>query len=281
LTGSWHQPVPHWEKSFCTSIGSVPWKKLCETKKLMYMYPTIVEWNDSEGEEAFQNAKARYWAEINHLPCPVALPDPDMYIDNVDYNAALDPEMVEDLYKQPPPLQDEGDKGIVWDSFQFTTETVPVTGWGDEEDEEPPIYATESIQIQPSGWGDEEKVTAIYTTDQSIQIQPTGWGGTEKHTDGINHKDSEPKDNSSDYQCNRDYSWLRQGHRNYEYSRKGHGESYFGSNDTTRRYRGRKKANNGKEQTVCYKNSMPSCGPVNRGGSADYRSSWQWQKSIS
>ena len=247
----------------------------------MYMYPTIVEWNDSEGEEAFQNAKARYWAEINRLPCPVPLPDPDMYIDNVDYNAALDPEMVEDLYKQPPPSQDEGEKGIVWDSFQFTTETVPVTGWGDEEDGEPTIYATESIQIQPSGWGDEEEVAAIYTTDQLLQIQPPGWGDTEEPTNEISHKDFVPKDNSGDYQCERDYSWQRQAHRNYEYTRKGHGGSHFGLNDTTGRYRCRKKANSGKEQSVCYKDSRPSCGPVNRGASGDSRSSWKWQKSVS
>jgi len=52
--------------------------------------------------------------------------------------------------------------------------------------------------------GEEEEVAAICTTDQSIQIQPTGWVDTEKPTNETNHKDTEHKDNSGDYQCGRD-----------------------------------------------------------------------------
>lgn len=307
--GPCHQPVPLWEKKFCTSVCSISWKTLCETKKLMYMYPTIVEWDDSEGEEAFRNAKARYWAKINHLPCPIPLPDPDIYIDTVDYNAVLDPELVEDLYKQPPPSQDDGEKGIVWDSFQFTTDTVPVTGWGDEEDG-PTIYATDqSVQIQPTGWGDDEEVPTIhnmaqsiveiqptgwgdeedqpadiYPHDQSIQIQPTGWVDTKNLTSEIIHEDlfprnnSETKDNCGDYQCNWDYSWQRQACRN------GHGRRGHGRSRATGRYRGRKKANCANEQTVHCKpqwDSMPSYGPTDHGKPADYSCTWQWQKSVS
>lgn len=239
--GTWHQSVPLWEKKFCTSICSIPWGKLCETKKLMYMYPAIVEWNDSEGEEAFHNAKARYWAEINHLPCPAPLPDPNMYIECIDENTAVvDPELVEDLYKQPPVSPNaEGDNEIVWDSFRFTIETVPISGWGDSEDQEQTVYATDQsipiqptgwgddddqllplyatgqlIQIQPTGWGDEEEdIPPICTTDQSIPIQPTGWGNMENPTNEINHEDqfawndSEANDNCGDYQRGRDFSW--------------------------------------------------------------------------
>lgn len=202
------------------------------------MYPTIVEWNDSEGKEAFDNAKARYWAEINHLPCPAPLPDPNMYIECIDDNTAIvDPELVEDLYKQPPVSQNaEGDKGIVWDSFRFTTETVPVSGWGDAEDQEQTVYATDqSIPIQPTGWGDDEdQLLPLYTTatGQLIQIQPTGWGDEEEGippicttdlsipiqpigcaTNKINHddqlawNDSEANDNCGDYLYGRDFSW--------------------------------------------------------------------------
>ncbi|ONK63471.1 uncharacterized protein A4U43_C07F15490 [Asparagus officinalis] len=202
--GAWHPTVPQWEKKFCTYVCSIPWKKLCETKKLMYMYPKIVEWNDSEGEEAFHNAKARYWASINYLPCPVPLPDPDKYTDIVDYNAAVDPELIEDLYKQPPVSEDsEGEKGILWDSFLFTTDTVPVTGWGDEEDQDRTVYATDhSIQIQPTGWGDDDASPTTYNNDQSIKIRPTGWDVIENPPN-----EESPKDNPADYLCGMNYSW--------------------------------------------------------------------------
>ncbi|KAJ0019943.1 hypothetical protein Pint_30982 [Pistacia integerrima] len=46
----------------------------------------IVEWNDSAAEEAFRKAKLRHWSEINGEPCQIPLPNPDMYIDKIDWN---------------------------------------------------------------------------------------------------------------------------------------------------------------------------------------------------
>ncbi|KAJ0083879.1 hypothetical protein Patl1_29510 [Pistacia atlantica] len=46
----------------------------------------ILEWNDSAAEEAFRKAKLRYWSEINGEPCQIPLPNPDMYIDKIDWN---------------------------------------------------------------------------------------------------------------------------------------------------------------------------------------------------
>lgn len=146
------------------------------------MYPKIADWDDSGGKEAFLNAKARYWAHINNLSCPVPLPEPDMYIDSVDHDGVLDPKLVEDLYKQPMPSQEgEGESGIIWGSFQFREESVPVSGWGNEENG-PSLYANDQpVQIQPTGWGDEDDIPPLYS-GQSIQpsgweeVQPTGWG---------------------------------------------------------------------------------------------------------
>ncbi|KAJ8499323.1 hypothetical protein OPV22_009875 [Ensete ventricosum] len=131
---SWCQTVPQWEKRFCTDVCSIPWRKLCETKRVMSMYENVVQWNDSAGEEAFKDAKARFWAEINGLPCDIPLPDPDMYIDVVNQEAFVNPQLVEDLYKQPPTLDDgERDASCGWDSFIFAYRPVPASGWGDED----------------------------------------------------------------------------------------------------------------------------------------------------
>ncbi|KAB1201450.1 hypothetical protein CJ030_MR0G003685 [Morella rubra] len=134
---AWQASVPSWEKKFCTLVGSVPWRKVLETKKCMYLYDNVVQWNDSAGEEAFNNAKNRYWAEINCLPCNISLPDPDMYIDEVDWNSSVDPELLLDL-EQEPVADCEGDKDenavILGDSL-LLNQPFSCTGWGEAEED--------------------------------------------------------------------------------------------------------------------------------------------------
>ncbi|XP_010931578.1 uncharacterized protein [Elaeis guineensis] len=157
--------VPLWEKKFCTRVGAIPWKRFCENKKFMGMYKNVLQWDDSAALEAFQDAKARFYAEYNGLPCDIPLPDPDMYIDEVDQDAVVDPEMVADLEK-PPPAHADVDNTVTngWDSFIFTNKPVPASGWGDTEDPVPSNEKTGECgsanwdayveQIKPSGWGD-------------------------------------------------------------------------------------------------------------------------------
>ncbi|EXC10464.1 hypothetical protein L484_008631 [Morus notabilis] len=107
--------VPSWEKRFCCVIGSVPWRKLVAAKKFMSCHSNILDWDDSAVEEAFQNAKWRFWAEMNGLTCDVSLPDPDIYIDKIDWNPVIDPELMKELdqaYFAPP---DDGEgNGKLW-----------------------------------------------------------------------------------------------------------------------------------------------------------------------
>ncbi|KAJ0978011.1 hypothetical protein J5N97_013485 [Dioscorea zingiberensis] len=133
---SWRPSVPLWEKKFCTLVCLISWEKLCETQRVMPMYKRVANWDDAAGEEAFRNAKARYWADINGLHCDIPLPDPDAYIDVIDYDAVIDPLLVEDLYKEAQ-IQDSEEKDLTggWDSFLFADQPVPATGWGDEEDQ--------------------------------------------------------------------------------------------------------------------------------------------------
>ncbi|XP_039139486.1 uncharacterized protein LOC120276832 [Dioscorea cayenensis subsp. rotundata] len=63
----------------------------------MSSYKKVQEWDDSAGLEAFQNANFCQWAKINNYQCDIPLPDPDTYIDDVDYDLFIDPELVADL----------------------------------------------------------------------------------------------------------------------------------------------------------------------------------------
>ncbi|XP_052173961.1 uncharacterized protein LOC127789187 [Diospyros lotus] len=100
ITGSgweWQPTVPNWEKRFCYEVGRMPWKKFLDSKRFITLFKDVLNWNDTAGEEAFHDAKERYWAKINGLPCDIPLPDPDMYIDKIDWNAPIDPELMLDL----------------------------------------------------------------------------------------------------------------------------------------------------------------------------------------
>ncbi|XP_057976790.1 protein RNA-directed DNA methylation 3-like [Malania oleifera] len=99
-SGYWQNSVPSWEKKFCTSVGSIPWRKVVDTKKFMHYYSNVLSWNDSAGEEAFCNAKQRFWADINGLSCDISLPDRDIYIDEIDWNPYIDPELILDLDRE-------------------------------------------------------------------------------------------------------------------------------------------------------------------------------------
>ncbi|KAG2668807.1 hypothetical protein I3760_14G007100 [Carya illinoinensis] len=63
----------------------------------MYCHNNVVSWDDSAGEEAFQNAKKRFWSKINCLRCDISLPDPDIYIDEIDWKPNIDPELIKEL----------------------------------------------------------------------------------------------------------------------------------------------------------------------------------------
>ncbi|KAF8043887.1 hypothetical protein BT93_A2011 [Corymbia citriodora subsp. variegata] len=107
----WRPAVPSWEKEFCRSVGSVPWKKLLEAKRYMYIYDKVLKWNDLAVKEAFDNAKERFWAKINGIPCYIALPDPNLYIDEVDWAAEVDHELLCDLERGIEALDNSNHSG--------------------------------------------------------------------------------------------------------------------------------------------------------------------------
>ncbi|XP_055961802.1 pentatricopeptide repeat-containing protein At4g20740-like [Mercurialis annua] len=130
--------VPIWEKKFCSSIGSVPWQKIVNAKKFLYCHDTVMRWDDSASEDAFQKAKKRFWSEINRLPSEISLPDPDMFIDPINWHPDIDPELVKDLELAFFTPDDEGENdGSVEHKNKKNKNSVSISseGWNGKEDE--------------------------------------------------------------------------------------------------------------------------------------------------
>ncbi|GER25828.1 DNA repair protein recA-like protein [Striga asiatica] len=101
-------------------------------KKFMHLYENVLNWDDSAGEEALLNAKKRYWARINGLPCNLLPPDPDLYIDKIDWDSEVDntghwPEFEPEFTGDHEPVV------IFGDSF-FANQSYSLGGWGDAEE---------------------------------------------------------------------------------------------------------------------------------------------------
>lgn len=63
----------------------------------MQCYGNVGKWDDSAAEEAFHDAKRRYWEKINCLPCETPLPQDNLYIDEINWNPCIDPKQISDL----------------------------------------------------------------------------------------------------------------------------------------------------------------------------------------
>ncbi|RVX00396.1 hypothetical protein CK203_024677 [Vitis vinifera] len=75
-SGLWQNSVPSWEKRFCTSVG-IPWGKKLSTMQ-----------RDAFGQRSMVS------------PAASLRPDPDIYIDNIDWNPYIDPELMRNLDKE-------------------------------------------------------------------------------------------------------------------------------------------------------------------------------------
>ncbi|CAH8385239.1 unnamed protein product [Eruca vesicaria subsp. sativa] len=98
--------IPVWEKRFCEVIGSVPWPKVVEATNFKSWYNgNVITWDDSACQETFNNEKKRFWSQVNGVHCDISLPDPDLYVSEVDWDTRVDPELIRELeeaYFAPP-----------------------------------------------------------------------------------------------------------------------------------------------------------------------------------
>lgn len=198
-----------WEIDYCNSVR-VPWRKILASKKYIYCYPSVLNWDASAGEEALQNAKQRYWAMINGLPCDNPLPDPDMYIGEIDWNPYMDPELMADLDLQFPIPEEEqkvekletiNDEVELAQAHYNKNKLISDNPW-----ETNHIQSTGTDSAQ--GWGRwDEFAQAHYNKNQATSDNPwesnhvqstgrdlaQGWGGWD---DSVNLKNDNPWEKS-------------------------------------------------------------------------------------
>lgn len=151
LSKGFQDGVPLWEKKFCTLVGSIPWGKVVDAKKFMYCHNNILSWDDSAGEEAFQNAKKRFWAKINGLQCDISLPDPDVYIGDIDWNPTIDSELIKELDQNCFAPDEEERNTKVWRKNKKTKNSVSVPSEGHNMNHENNDNPLECNNMQDSG----------------------------------------------------------------------------------------------------------------------------------
>ncbi|KAK6140505.1 hypothetical protein DH2020_025752 [Rehmannia glutinosa] len=143
-----HNGVPSWEIDYCNSVR-VPWRKVLASKKYIYCHPNVQNWDDSAGKEALQNAKQRYWATINGLPCDNPLPGPDIYIDEIDWDPHMDPQLMADLDLQfcdPDKVQNVEKLETINEGVEFAQST------NDNPWERDHVEGTGSLKEVAQGW---------------------------------------------------------------------------------------------------------------------------------
>lgn len=199
-----------------TAVCLIPWKRLCETKEVMSMYENVVKWDDSGAREAFENAKARFWAEINGRRTDIVLPGPDLFIDKVDDYAVVDPELIADLEK-PASSMSRGGAVTGWDSVDrpVSASGWDEDGWGERAEhwgEDPVVEnfkktANQSYmysdrrgdeQVMATGWDDEGYSAPQDNT--AAQHQFESWGRDNDANNGWKYgsgKNASPQNNTS------------------------------------------------------------------------------------
>lgn len=73
-------------------------EQLSYNKQYMSLHKIVQEQDDLAGLEDFQNAKFRYWAKISNCQYYIPFPDPEIYIEEDEHSAVIDPEVVADPY---------------------------------------------------------------------------------------------------------------------------------------------------------------------------------------
>ncbi|KAM7254591.1 hypothetical protein ACFE04_003971 [Oxalis oulophora] len=137
--------IEEWEKRFCFEVGRVTWKRILDTHKFQFLFSAshAVQWNDSAGQKAFRDAKKRYLSKIKGLPCKIRLPDPDMYIDKIDWDSRTDNDgfkLGDSAYLSDEDRDEEEkkeEKILTFEDLFKPLEVLQPTGWDVEVNQEP------------------------------------------------------------------------------------------------------------------------------------------------
>ncbi|CAH9127596.1 unnamed protein product [Cuscuta epithymum] len=169
---NWQQTVPSWEKAFCKTIGSLDWATILEMKKFAFLFDNVVKWDCSAGEVAFKNAKKRFWSESHGTQCDIPLPDPDLYIDEIDWDCMVDSDLLLDLEccRSVDPAPDKiHDPVIIFGDALVPGEAYTAPGWGEEEDQ----FHKDTNDFS---WNNEDQWESGWMKSESRK--ESGWGNS-------------------------------------------------------------------------------------------------------
>ncbi|XP_027066045.1 uncharacterized protein [Coffea arabica] len=306
--GSWQPTVPSWEKTFCKVVGSLDWEKLLYMKKFVYLYENVVKWDDSAGEEAFHNAKKRFLANMRGLPCDVTLPDPDLYIDEVDWDSKIDTELLSELeYRSVVPVMAENHEPVViFGDSLLDNQGFSASGWGDCEADFKKATNSSShnhdspgersvckskVSAKENGWEDSGNNACVPDAGSGF-MGDTGWG------DGWDNSWSWDNPNDKKLDCNYlkgpenggagDNTW------DVSYGKKVNAGRFMSRYKTTR-FHGNEQhgsytwrnGNGRKERGAFVYNSsnaerwMNSCGPLSYHAAGNAGQAWNLEKPVS
>lgn len=201
--------VPSWEIDYCHSV-KVPWNKVMASKKYIYSYPSVLNWDGSAGKEALEIAKQRFWAKINGLLCDIPLPDPDIYIDEIDWNPYIDRELMEDLELQVF-NPDETEKGEHLDTIN---EEVECAQTQHDKNQYTSLNPWEREQVkEENGWGTWDDTLNLKNDnpwEQGCQklvgsSKDNAWGSRNESWDWPQGPDNTRSSSFADHGC--DKSW--------------------------------------------------------------------------
>ncbi|VVB05404.1 unnamed protein product [Arabis nemorensis] len=207
--------IPIWEKKFCEVIGSVPWQKVVEASTFKSWYQgNVTTWNDSACEETFRNEKKRFWSQVNGVHCDVSLPDPNLYISEVDWDTYIDPELIRDLekaYFAPPDDVNTGFKrgrrDKDWNRFN-------------------PVPVEESLLGKKSNGWDVSESNTDHPKDRGWTLEAKPGCGNEKANDTTTSGDCLTTEGWREIQCKTkergNDSWGNSGQGNDGWDKSGH-----------------------------------------------------------
>lgn len=174
-----------WEREFCSSVGNISWQRFCENKRYVSIlgFGNLEKWDDSGALENFQSAKTRFWAKYHGQPSDIPLPDPDMYIDQIDHHCKVDPKLVAGLDKVGLPVDSDNNSAPVleWPNAEIYNKPDAVNEWDWEPS--PGCNATWGGNNEPSSkWGNNNSGWGAPLEKPSRR----GWRNTSMHqTTGI------------------------------------------------------------------------------------------------
>lgn len=197
----WKDGIPLWEKKFCKEIGRVPWGKIVDSKNFISCHPNIVNWDDSACEEAFHSAKRRYWAEINRHQCDIFLPDPDKYIESIDWSPVIDSKMIEELdWAYCTPNKTQNDDWLECKNKRTRNSSSVRTEGDDIEDpghEGSPWKHSNQLNENPGERSNQLNENAGEHSNQLIENAGQGWSQWNLSDSGKANNDGNPWDSVS------------------------------------------------------------------------------------